>query len=145
MQWEEFAWRWEIAKTERPVLFELDRDRPVDRDAIASAEARLGVTLPAEYVRVLEVLGGGYIGFVVVYSLDPASQANLVHLNQRDDVPGRRFLAFSDNGCGDLYAFEVVNGRCAPEVMFLDHESGTAAATSHATILDYIVDAGLKS
>jgi hypothetical protein len=48
-------------------------------------------------------------------------------------------VAVSDNGAGDDYGFAVRAGRCAPEVLVLDHETGTLEPTAHTDSLEFLV------
>jgi hypothetical protein len=39
-------------------------------------------------------------------------------------------------GAGDPYGFAVRDGRCAPEILWLNHETGSLSPTGHCDLLE---------
>lgn len=81
---------------------------------------------------------------VVVYSMDPSSDMNIVSMNQAAWIRRDGFVAVSDNGAGDSYGFAVTDGVCGPEVLVLDHESAGISSTGHPDLFEFVVAEGLQ-
>lgn len=134
----------ELVKATRsvhPVWFDLPCDAKADAEAISRAQRRLGIQLPDDYVWFLGEYGGGDFAFARIYSADEGSDLYLVDV-QPDDG-GAEMLAFSDNGCGDLYVFSVEDGVAADVVWFHDHETGERARDGDG-FLDWVARHALR-
>ena len=59
-----------LIKRERPGLFELERDAIVSDDVVDTFEQFYGIKFADSYRKVMKNIGGGYFGFIVIYSLD---------------------------------------------------------------------------
>jgi hypothetical protein len=140
---EEFSLRVQEVRAQRPQWFALPGDSPPTSDLIEQHQGELGVRLPNEYLAFLQQEGGGDFALVVVYSMDPDSDLNIVRMN--DDAWGHRndFVAVSDNGAGDYYGFRVVEGVCQPEVVLLDHETGEVRHAD-ADFFEFVLAKGLR-
>ena len=131
-------------RLEHPTWLELPSDAPPTSEGLAEVAANLPWRLPREYIDFVSHYGGGDFAFTQVYSLDPASDMNIVLKNgvpwlNRDD-----FIAFSDNGAGDYYGFVVKEGVAGSSVFLLDHESGELRATGHGDIFEFLAAEGLR-
>ena len=83
----------------------------------------------------------GIFGFSVVLSLDPESDFYLRKINEelKDDLGGARtHLVFSDNGCGDYYAFKIEGGKCSSSIEWYDHESGKWSETECQGLFEFL-------
>lgn len=141
---EEFNRHVEEARAQRPQWFALPPDEKPTEAQIEFHQGRLGVRLPEAYLDFLRQEGGGDFAMVAVYSMDPASDLNIVRMNETSWVRREDFVAVSDDGAGDYYGFTVADGLCRPGVVLLDHESQEVGATGHADFFEFVVAAGLQ-
>lgn len=140
---DEFQQRVRELRRQRPQWFALPADAAPSDEQVEAHQDRLGVRLPDEYLAFLRQEGGGDFAMLVVYSMEPGSDLNIVLMNdnawlQRDD-----FVAVSDNGAGDYYGFLVRDGVCQPEVVLLDHESGQFHPTGASDFFEFVLKEGL--
>jgi hypothetical protein len=143
MDLHEFGRLVEQARRRHPVWFQLESDPPAGAEAIARAEHRLGLRLPEAYRQYVSAFGGGIFAFGKVYSVTPGSDWDIARRNAATPVP--RFLAVSDNGCGDLYGFQVDRGVCSDEVYFWDHETpDVPAARRFDDLFCFLAEAALR-
>jgi hypothetical protein len=140
MEWNAFESHVRHLMQEHPVWFQLDRDPPASLDDIQRAEAELGTRLPESYRRFLQVFGGGYFAFAVVFSVSD-SEWSVV---RRNEDGSRGFVRASDNGTGDYYGFKSIDGVCSEQVFFFDHEDGSIRSTEYGDFLEMMVDRALK-
>jgi len=140
MDFETFREAVKKAKTEKPLLFELQHDNiPTMEDVIAFQE-QYQFILPDKYIQILLNFGGGYFGYANIYSLDKDSYFFIFNHNP---VRVADLLFISDNGCGDYYAFRMEGNKCREEIVFYDHESKTVQDTDFSDVLEYLVKMGL--
>lgn len=144
MEITEFRDRVEQVRGEFPAWFVLDPDEFPGQDALDRAESELGATLPADYRSFIAEFGGGDFALSVVYSVDPESDMNIVARNEVEWLDPSTFIAISDNGVGDYYGYRVSGTSCIPGIVLLDHETGTLHETSHADILELLVETALR-
>jgi hypothetical protein len=125
-----------------PIWFDLPSDAKADAEALRQAQRRLGIQLPDDYAWFLSEYGGGDFAFAAIYSADESSRVYLVDVQPLDG--GADTLAFSDNGCGDLYVFPVENGVAADIVWIHDHETGERARDDSDGFLDWVARHALR-
>ncbi|MFJ3901406.1 SMI1/KNR4 family protein [Streptomyces sp. NPDC090025] len=107
---------------------------------LSEAEETLQAQLPGEYREFMKRHGGGMFLFLdllpVVASDD--QEDDLVRVNVAEFKDGN-FVAVAPVGTGDWWGFSVVEGRCASQVDFWDHEDGQVqfAATGFLEFLAY--------
>lgn len=53
-------------------------------------------------------------------------------------------LFIADNGCGDLYALTIEDGKCLDAVHLFNHEDNTLSPSGYADVLEYLLSEGLK-
>ncbi len=156
MTFEDFEVKLIEVKRAKPLLFELEADKAPSEQEVADCERILGITLPSKYVYFVQRYGGGYFGYANIYSLDPSSCYYLLNHNQHLQKPALSdamsensalilsVLFIADNGCGDLYALTIEDGKCLDEVKFYNHEDNTLTPTPYADLLEYLLSEGLK-
>lgn len=140
MEYNQFLEATEKVKSEKPIWFSLKSDKKFSIDEINKIMSENNIYLPEKYVRFLSDFGGGYFGFVNIYSLDSDSR---FYLFDKEPVL-RDYLPVSDNGCGDLYCLKIQNGYCTDKVYFYEHETGMIKASGYHDILEYVLAEGLK-
>ena len=141
---DEFRQLVEQARSDHPQWFELPSDSPPDDQRVADTQSALGVELPEQYVEFIREFGGGDFVFLVVYSMDPGSEVEIVSKNSVSWLSRADFVAVSDNGAGDYYGFAVSNDRCEAPVLFLDHESGDLRPTGFEDWYAFAAEHGLN-
>lgn len=139
----EFVEAVERAQQAQPLWFDLEPDALLEPHQLASLEESLRVTLPEDFVWFLSRYGGGYFAFAEIYSGDVQSPVYLCGKQHR--ALAGSGLAFSDNGCGDLYFFPVVDGVAIDRVEVLDHETGSRQVANAAGFLAYLAEVALHS
>lgn len=145
MNHQDFEKAVEETKQEQPYLFDENREPPATDDHIRTIETELGVKLPEEYVWFLKRYGGGLFGYQDIYSALPTSYSFILN-SQPFPLPSEKFVAISDNGCGDFYGFRVIDGICGAAVMFCDHEDDyviTAMEEKMENFLNFVALNGL--
>ena len=121
-------------------------DAPASHADIEQVEQALQAKLPLDYIWFLQQYGGGTFLYADVYSAQSHSDFYIVKNQLTFSYhAGHSFIAFSENGCGDYYGFQVQHGVCLPRVMFSDHETETIKPAAVETVLDYIAVLGLKA
>ena len=141
---DEFRVLVEEVRTSYPRWFALPSDTAPTEEEIRWSQERLCLEFPSEYLDFLRQEGGGDFAFVVVYSMDVDSGMNVVRMNESAWLRHDGFVAVSDNGAGDYYGFEVVDGRCRPEVLLVDHEFGEMRPTGHTDFFEFVASEGLR-
>ncbi len=147
MEFLEFEKLVELKKIENPTIFEINSCEVVGYNEILDFEKMLEVKLPSAYIEFLKNFGAGYFLFTIVYSVVKTSEWNVL---DKDNTP-IDFLCFSDNGCGDMYGFLVVDNLCSDEVYIVDNESFCPESCSWEFIktefndmFEYLVVHGLR-
>jgi SMI1-KNR4 cell-wall len=131
----EFERRVEAARTHHPRWFDLERDTPVDEARLAAVETALTARLPSDYAWFLGRYGGGSFVFATIFSGDEGSRYYI--LGNQDEQRPPDTVAFSDNGCGDLFVFPVVDRVCEDSILYVDHETGETSRTDYDGFLDF--------
>lgn len=142
MEFETFKEVVRTAKTETPLLFELEHDNiPTINDVIKFQE-QYQIILPEKYIQFLLNFGGGYFGYAIIYSLDKNSDFFIFNHN-----PSRveDLLFMADNECGDYYAFRMEGDKCSEEIVLYDHDSNMIQGVRFSDIFEYLVKMGLHS
>ena len=113
---------------------------------ITELELERNILLDRQFRRFLKTYGAGDFLYSWIYSFDPESKWSLWRQSQFVEGVGQTILPFSDNGCGDYYAFMLVDGKCTAQVYCLDHEIGyPIAETEHVDFNSFIAATALES
>lgn len=145
MDFEEFKEFVENTKKQHPVWFGLPSDSQSTEESIMFAEKKMDAVFPNQYKEFLKEYGGGYFGFTVIYSLDDASDWNLINKNEENNHIRSDFLIFSENELGDFFGFHIDNGKCGPSLYFFDHETQKWSETKFVSFIQYVEKKGLSS
>lgn len=106
----------------RPRIFALDQDNKANVEMIEDVEKYYDVKLPESYKDFVSEYGGGYFGFIVVYSCDYNGIFYIKENVQKEWVLEKAFLPVIDLETGDLLGFEIINGMCESVVTMYLHE-----------------------
>ena len=129
-------------KSRNPILFGLEHDDVCSAEQIEDFEKMLRLKFPRKYKQFPKDFGGGFFGYVNVYSLDKKSNFCLLAHN---DIPIGGYLRIADNGCGDYYLLKIDNKNCLDQLYFYEHDTKAICDTQYADILEYLVKVGLKA
>lgn len=116
------------------------REEPLTATQLDAFETLHGFSFPESYRILLMTTGAGFLGFTEIFSPAPDSpvsfQAHRAFLQPYcPDV-----FPFAANGCGDYYAFPIVEGQCEDRILFIDHEIYyTACPTRYADFQGFCV------
>lgn len=111
----------EIAEKE-PILFALESDSKADSEMIEDVESYYGIKLPDTYKDFVNQYGGGYFGYIVVYSCDSNGMFYIKDNVLKEWVFEKGFLPVVDFETGDLLGFQVKEGVCQSTVTEYLHE-----------------------
>lgn len=139
MNLDEFTRLHDRYKEEQPRLFStLMPDRPATPEQLDLVEGALRLKLPKRYREFLALFGGGYCGFVTVFSADPASDFYLPRkVREAAQYLPDELLPFSDDSAGGYYAFRVSNGQPRDRVSYWNYDGGIVE-TEFNDMLDFI-------
>lgn len=133
----------EIAE-KAPKLFALESDYMADLEMIADVERNYNLKLPCSYIEFVQQYGGGYFGFIVVFSCDCNGRFYIRNKISAEWVEERKFLPVIDLETGDYIGFRIKDGSCQSEVSLYLHEENSFRDTGldfYEALLKY----GLKS
>lgn len=146
---EEFEVHFSEARAQRAApggleVFDVFESRLASEDEILEVEKGLRVRLPDEYKEFMKSYGGGMFLFVDLLPV-------VARADQRDDLAtvnaaefgNGNFIAIAAVGTGDWWGFSVVEGRCADQVDFWDHEDGQVQCAATG-FLDFLAREGLR-
>lgn len=111
----------EIAEKESK-LFALESDSKVTDKIIESIEDYYEVKLPKAYKNFIKQYGGGYFGFVIVYSCDINGMFYIKDNVVKEWVLEKEFLPVVDFETGDFIGFQVKEGVCQSTATMYLHE-----------------------
>ena len=111
----------EIAEKE-PKLFALESDGKANDEMIERIEDYYDVKLPKVYKYFVKQYGGGYFGFIIVYSCDSNGMFYIKDRVLKEWVLEKDFLPVVDFETGDSLGFQVKEGVCQSTVTMYLHE-----------------------
>ena len=118
----------------------------ISSERLSEIESEYSVKLPEEYKHFLNRFGAGGFRFTEVYTPD-AKQGNSLwdDFVYMEHMRGK-ILPFADNGCGDYYCFRIIDGVCASEVYWADHEVNYSLSDAgYVNFYDFIIRVGIKN
>ena len=113
----------EVAE-KNPIIFALEPDARAEAQRIDDVEKYYEVTLPDSYKDFASQYGGGYFGFIVVYSCDCNGAFYIKKNVLKEWVLEKSFLPVVDLETGDFIGFEIKDGICQNMVALYSHEEG---------------------
>lgn len=106
----------------KPKLFALELDSKASIEMIEIVEEYYEIKLPDSYKYFVNQYGGGYFGFIVVYSCDCNGMFYIKDNVLKEWVLERSFLPVIDFETGDFLGFKIENGVCQNIVVLYLHE-----------------------
>ena len=122
MNYNDFIKEYEVIKKKRPILFQLEHDNPADRETINEKEIYYGIQFPESYRNILTAFGGGYWGFIKIYSVDSNGKFNINDYVSKEFVDKYSFLPIVDLETGDFIGYNISDGKCTEELLLWLHE-----------------------
>lgn len=139
---EEFEMIFLKKRLERPIWFELiEEDTFINENNIAGAEVKLNIKFNEDYKWFIENYGSGVFGFVCIYGINTNNQYDIVEQNKLCEI--KDFLAISDNGCGDLYGYNLKD-ETDTKLYFWNHDCHEIEESIYKNIFDYVGNVGFK-
>lgn len=125
-EWRYLKWKNTIHSVSTQVYF---KDPATDEELLHIKEA-LNVDIPLDLLELLQESNGVFdeFGCPYIWSTSHIVRDNLYFRNCEDFknfyMPFDHLLFFSDSGCGDLFAYPILNGVIQRDDIFVwDHES----------------------
>ena len=122
MNYNDFIKEYEIIKKKRPILFQLEHDNPVDSKTINEHEIYFGIKFADSYRKFLSEFGGGYWGFIKVFSVDNTGDFNIKKYITKDFVNEHSFLPIVDLETGDYIGYNISDDKCTEDLLLWLHE-----------------------
>jgi hypothetical protein len=122
MDYTDFIKEIDLLKSKKPILFELERDKAVSEDEIVECEKKYGLSFPDSYKKILMEFGGGYIGYIIMYSLDKKGLFNLKNYVSNEMIDRYNMLPVIDLETGDYIGFDIENNICTEKLVIFLHE-----------------------
>lgn len=145
MEFNEFTEHVNRLKASNPIWFGLDSDPVGTKAEIETIENQLNIVLPEDYKKFIEVFGGGYFAFTVIYSVSAYSEWSIINQNQSLDLLEKKhFLAVSDNQAGDYYGYKIESGLSEKSLFVYDHDDRQIKKTKYRNLFEYLMEVGLK-
>lgn len=99
-----------------------ESDAKVDIEKMEDVEKYYDIILPDTYKDFVSQYGGGYFGFIVVYSCDCNGMFYIKDNVLKEWVVEKCFLPVVDLETGDFLGFEIDAGICKSKVTMYSHE-----------------------
>jgi len=139
MNLEDFKVRYQKARQERPKVFEyMQIDPPASDVELDAVEEIMGCTFENSHRAFLKEFGGGEFGLGLLFSANEQSEWYVPSQVSNQSLPADRFFPVSDNFAGDIYGFEVINGRCVAPLKVYDHETSELKDTEFADVYEFM-------
>lgn len=106
----------------RPKLFALNSDNVANKEMIDNVEDYYNIQLPHDYKEFVKEYGGGYFGFVVVYSCDENGMFYIKNNVSKQLIKERDFFPVIDLETGDFIGFKIKDGICQDAVNLYSYE-----------------------
>ena len=117
-----FQNRINVIMIEKPKLFAFESDDKANREMIELVENYYNVLLPDIYKNFVKQYGGGYFGFIIVYSCDCNGMFYIKDKILKEWVLKKKFLPVVDFETGDFLGFEITDGICQDKIVLYSHE-----------------------
>lgn len=144
MDFEEFCHLIKEYKQRYPKLFELEADKTVDDHCISVVEKEYGLSFPDSYKNILKHIGGGYFGYIVIFSLDRNGLHDLTKHVSSQMIRERSILPVVNLETGDYIGYEIKDNVCTENLLLWNHD-GDIKNYIEKNIYEVIITCGLKN
>lgn len=111
----------EEMKRKKPKLFALEWDDRTSSEMIEKIEKYYNVIFAESYKDFVNQYGGGYFGYIVIYSCDKEGKFFINKHVSKEWTIKKSFLPVVDFETGDLLGFEIKGGVCQNTVSLYTH------------------------
>lgn len=122
MNYIDFLREYEMIKKSRPILFQLEHDNPVNSKIINEHEMFYGIKFAESYKKFLTEYGGGYWGFIKIFSVDCTGKCYIKNYVSKEFINKYSFLPIVDLETGDFIGYNISDNKCTEELIFWLHE-----------------------
>lgn len=122
MNYNDFINELELMKKKKPILFQCEHDNVVSEVVINESEEYYGISFAESYKKVLMEVGGGYFGYIIMYSLDNSGMFYLQNYVSIAMIEEFRMLPVIDLETGDYIGFDIDNNMCTEKLVIWLHE-----------------------
>lgn len=133
----------EVAE-KKPKLFAIDSDDIACVEKIAVVENYYNIKLPCSYKEFVQQYGGGYFGFIIVFSCDCNGMFYIIDKISVEWVKKKSFLPVIDLETGDYIGFKIIDGICQSVVSLYSHEEDSFQDIG-MDFYEILIKYGLKS
>ena len=144
MIFEDFCVLVEHYKRSKPHLFELGVDCTVDDRQISIIENEYGIVFPDSYKKLLKNIGGGYFGFIALYSFDQNSPLDFTKYVSVKLIEELKLLPVVDLETGDYIGYEVKDNTCTEKLFVLNHDDNSKR-TLDKNIYEILISCGMEN
>lgn len=131
-------------KENKPILFGLESDKAASDNEIEQIEEYYGVELPKNYKEFLKEFGGGYFGYIVVYSCDRNSRFYLGNNVLKEWIDTYNFFPVMDFETGDLCGFKIYDNKCDEHMCIFNHGEQPVIEETGDNLFQALVKYGFK-
>lgn len=122
MNYIDFIKEIELIKKMKPLLFQLEHDDVANEVDIKESEKYYGISFPESYKKFLMNFGGGYFGYIVVYSLEKGGMFYLQDYVSLSMIEEFGILPVIDLETGDYIGFDIEKNMCTENLVIWKHE-----------------------
>ena len=144
MIYTEFIKKIELTKERKPLLFQLEQDAVASELDIEESEKHYGILFPESYKRVLMDFGGGYFGYIIIYSLDEKGLFYLHNYVSKAMLKEFSMLPVIDLETGDYIGFDIENNKCTENLVIWMHEEKKKEKLN-SDFYELLIDMGLNN
>ena len=133
MKYIDFIKEIELIKKMKPLLFQLEHDDVANEVDIKESEKYYGISFSESYKRFLMNFGGGYFGYIVVYSLKKGGM-----------IEEFGMLPVIDLETGDYIGFDIEKNMCTENLVIWKHEEKNKIDLD-VDFYELLINMGLKN
>lgn len=144
MKYNDFIKEIELIKKMKPLLFQLEHDDVANEVDIKESEKYYGISFSESYKRFLMNFGGGYFGYIVVYSLEKGGMFYLQDYVSLSMIEEFGILPVIDLETGDYIGFDIEKNMCTENLVIWKHEEKNKIDLD-VDFYELLINMGLKN
>lgn len=134
----------ELIKKMKPLLFQLEHDDVANEVDIKESEKYYEISFSESYKRFLMNFGGGYFGYIVVYSLEKGGMFYLQDFVSLSMIEEFGMLPVIDLETGDYIGFDIEKNMCTENLVIWKHEEKNKIDLD-VDFYELLINMGLKN
>ena len=144
MNYIDFIKEIELIKKMKPLLFQLEHDDVANEVDIKESEKYYEISFSESYKRFLMNFGGGYFGYIVVYSLEKGGMFYLQDYVSLSMIEEFGMLPVIDLETGDYIGFDIEKNMCTENLVIWKHEEKNKIDLD-VDFYELLINMGLKN